>query len=155
MADTLDASLLQQVKARLLTEYPMLLQRCLQALGEDDLWWRPHEGANAVGNLVLHLCGSNRYFLEHVVGGEPNVRDREAEFAARGGISRADIEQTWSDVVARVTGVLDRLSVGDLQRVTSDRGRSVAEILLHVTHHNALHVGQIVWVTKMRRPEAF
>ena len=24
-----------------------------------------------------------------------------------------------------------------------------AQILLHVTHHNAAHMGQIVWVTKM------
>ena len=29
-----------------------------------------------------------------------------------------------------------------------------AQILLHVTHHNATHMGQIVWIAKMLAPGA-
>jgi len=154
MSDTLAAALLDLVKSRLVTEYPRQLTRCLQVLDEDDLWWRPNEQANAVGNLVLHLAGSNRHYLELVISGEPYARDREAEFLARGTRTKADLLAVWADVTNRVARVLDRLTEARLNEPTSEQGRSVAQILLHVSHHNALHLGQIVWVTKMRRPGA-
>jgi uncharacterized damage-inducible protein DinB len=40
---------------------------------------------------------------------------------------------------------------------TTDRtGKSttIAALLLHVSHHTAVHMGQIVWITKMRHPGA-
>ena len=40
---------------------------------------------------------------------------------------------------------------------TTDRTGKVttfAQVLLHVTHHNAVHMGQIVWITKMLHPGA-
>ena len=152
MPDTVDAFLLQHITTRLVTEFPHQVERCLEVLTEDDLWWRPHEQSNAVGNLVLHVAGSNRHFLEHVIGGAPSVRDREAEFAARGGRTKGDVLQIWSDAARRVDAVLRTLTPDRLVQPTSDRNRPVADILLHVTHHNALHIGQIVWITKLRRP---
>jgi hypothetical protein len=87
-----------------------------------------------------------------VIGGAPFVRDRDAEFAARGGRTKADILEIWRDAAGRVDAVLRTLTPERLGQPTSDRNRSVAEVLLHVTHHNALHIGQIVWITKLRRP---
>jgi uncharacterized damage-inducible protein DinB len=150
--DTVAAFLLQHLTTRLVAEFPHQVERCLEVLSEDDLWWRPHEQSNAVGNLVLHVAGSNRHFLEHVIGGAPGVRDRDAEFAARGGRTKSDVLEIWSDVARRVDAVLRALTPDRLVQPTSDRNRSVAEVLLHVTHHNALHIGQIVWITKLRRP---
>ena len=152
MPESVDAFLLQHITTRLVTEFPAQVEKCLEVLGEDDLWWRPHEQANAIGNLVLHVAGSNRHFLEHVIGGAPGVRDRDAEFGARGGQTKSDIQQVWSDVAARVSAVLRTLTPERLSQPTSDRNRSVVDVLLHVTHHNALHIGQIVWITKLRRP---
>jgi uncharacterized damage-inducible protein DinB len=152
MPDSVDAFLLQHLTTRLVNEFPNQVEKCLEVLGDDDLWWRPHEHSNAIGNLVLHLAGSNRHFLEHVIGGAPGVRDREAEFGARGGQAKADLLVVWSDVRSRVEGVLRTLTPQRLLHPTSDRNRSVADVLLHVTHHNALHIGQIVWITKLRRP---
>ena len=152
MPESVDAFLLQHVTTRLVTEFPNQVEKCLEVLSEDDLWWRPHEHSNAIGNLVLHIGGSNRHFLEHVIGGLPFVRDRDAEFAERGGRSKADVLQIWSDVAGRVEAVLRTLTPERLTQPTSDRNRSIAEVLLHVTHHNALHIGQIVWITKLRRP---
>jgi len=154
MSDTLAAALLGLVKSRLVTEYPGQLTRCLQVLDDEDIWWRPNEQANAVGNLVLHLSGSNRHYIEHVVGGDSYARDREAEFLARGARTKADLVAVWADVTRRVARVLDQLTEARLDEPTSEAGRSVGQILLHVTHHNALHLGQIVWVTKLRKPGA-
>jgi uncharacterized damage-inducible protein DinB len=152
MPDSVDAFLLQHITTRLVTEFPGQVEKCLEVLSEDDLWWRPHEQSNAVGNLVLHVSGSNRHFIEHVIGGAPGVRDRDAEFAERGGRTKADVLQIWSDTAARVDAVLRTLTPERLSQPTRDRNRPVADVLLHVTHHNALHIGQIVWITKLRQP---
>jgi uncharacterized damage-inducible protein DinB len=154
MPESVDAFLLRHITTRLVTEFPSQVQKCLEVLSEDDVWWRPHEQSNAVGNLVLHVAGSNRHFLEHVIGGAPGVRDRDAEFATRGGKTKSEILQVWSDVARRVSAVLRTLTPDRLSQPTSDRNRSVCDVLLHVTHHNALHIGQIVWITKLRRPGA-
>ena len=144
------------VRTRLLDDYARQVRACLDTLGEDDVWWRPHEQANAVGNLVLHVAGSNRFYLEHVIDGAADVRNRDAEFAARGSIAKADLAGVWDDTAARVARVLDTLTPARLPDMTERSGRpaSIARILLHVTHHNATHVGQIIWVTKLRRPGA-
>jgi uncharacterized damage-inducible protein DinB len=154
MSETLDTGLLRFFTVKLLTEFPHQLTTCVDSLDEEDLWWRPHDQANAVGNPVLHAAGSNRHYLEHVIGGAPGVRDRASEFAARGAPAKADLLRVWADATARCAQVLGGLAPADLGRPTPDRGRSVADVLLHVTHHNALHIGQIVWITKLRRPGA-
>jgi uncharacterized damage-inducible protein DinB len=152
MPDSVDAFLLQHITTRLVNEFPAHVEKCLDVLSEEDIWWRPHESSNAVANLVLHVAGSNRHFLEHVIGGAPGVRDRDAEFGARGGATKSDVLKVWTDVTGRVDTVLRTLTPERLAQPTSDKNKSVAEVLLHVTHHNALHIGQIVWITKLRRP---
>ena len=149
-----DAEFLTIVRSRLLDEYPRQIRACLDALGEDDVWWRPHEQANAVGNLVLHLAGSNQFYLGHAIGGGADIRDREAEFGARGEPPKASLLRVYEGAGATVQRVLDTLTPARLVETTNAGGRpsSFARILMHVTHHNALHIGQIVWVTKLRRP---
>jgi len=157
MDPPLDAELLPIVRSRLLDDYPRQVKACLQALGDEDIWWRPNEQSNAVANLVLHLAGSNRHYLEYVIGGGVDVRNRDAEFAARGGQSRADLERLYEDVKSIVQRVLDTLTPARLTETTDRTGRtsSFARILLHVTHHNSVHVGQMLWITKMLRPGVF
>jgi uncharacterized damage-inducible protein DinB len=152
----LEAEFLQMVRSRLLDEFPRQIRACLDALGDEELWWRPHEQANAVGNLVVHLAGSNQFYLGHAIGGAPDVRDRAAEFAARGERSAAEVFAVYQEARSTVQRVLDTLTPSRMVDTTSATGRSssFARILMHVTHHNALHVGQIVWVTKLRRPGA-
>jgi len=152
----LDAEFLESVRHRLLTEVPGQIRACLHVLSDDDVWWRPNEQANAVGNLVLHLAGSNQFYLGHVIGGAPDVRDRDAEFAARGGRSAAEVFAVYDAARATVQRVLDTLPPARLVETTTASGRptSVARILMHVTHHNALHLGQIVFITKLRQPGA-
>jgi uncharacterized damage-inducible protein DinB len=156
MAESLDVELLENLRARLLQEFPFHIRTCLATLDDAQIWWRPHEEANAVANLVLHLAGSNRHYHGHVIAGEPDVRDRDAEFAARSGLSKADVLGRWDEVAALVERVLRSVTAGRLAEVTPRGGResSVARTLLHVTHHNAGHVAQIIWITKMLRPGA-
>jgi uncharacterized damage-inducible protein DinB len=156
MQRTLESTVLHVARNRMVHDYPGQIGACLDVLSDEQAWWRPHDTANSVGNLVLHLAGSNRYYFGHVLAGEPNVRDRDAEFAARGGHPVAALKQVWADGVATVARALDGLDPARLMETTDRTGKAttLVQVLLHATHHNAVHLGQIVWVTKMQRPGA-
>jgi hypothetical protein len=67
------------------------IKHCLTQLTDEQVWWRPRADMNAIGNLVLHLTGNVTQLILSGVGGEPDTRDRPAEFAARGGASRDEL----------------------------------------------------------------
>lgn len=151
MDRTLESTLLHVSRSRLMQDYPGQINACLDLLNDQELWWRPNDQANAVGNLVLHLAGSNRYYFEQVIAGRDTGRDRDAEFAARGAYSKAQVRDLWSEACRICNDVLDSLTPPQMMATTERTGKltTYAQILLHVTHHNAAHMGQIVWVTKM------
>lgn len=148
-----ESAVLETARIRLMQDYPMEIGACLDVLDDEQIWWRAHEDVNAVANLVLHLAGSNHFYLEHVIRGQELRRDRDAEFAARGTLSRLQLIDLWARSVRATGAVLATLAPSELADVTERTGKplTVGHIVLHVTHHNALHVGQILCLTKMLR----
>ena len=59
------------------------VEKCLGQLTPEQIWWRGQDNSNAIGNLVLHLCGNVRQWIVAGVGGAPDTRNRDAEFAQR------------------------------------------------------------------------
>ena len=41
-------------------EYFPKIEACLERLSAEEIWWRPNESSNSIGNLVLHLAGNVR-----------------------------------------------------------------------------------------------
>lgn len=150
---SLEAALLDTTRTRLLDDYPAQIAECLAVIGPDDLWWRPNEQANALGNILLHLAGSNRYWIGYGVGARAFARDRAAEFSAQ---HAHDVLGTWASSVAVCREVLSNLEPQHLLETTerTSTPMTIAAILLHASHHMAAHVGQILWITKARRPGA-
>jgi hypothetical protein len=63
----------------------------LDAYPDDaSVWACPPGIPNSAGTLVLHLAGNLRHFVGARLGGTGYVRDRDAEFAARG-LPRAEL----------------------------------------------------------------
>jgi uncharacterized damage-inducible protein DinB len=122
----------------------------LAALSDDELWQRPNPGCNAVGNLVLHLCGSTRHFLGRGVGGSDYVRDRPREFSEPGPLPRAQLLSILEATLREAEAVLAGVAPDRLLETTDRVGgsHSVLALLLRVTHHWAVHTGQIVYVAK-------
>jgi uncharacterized damage-inducible protein DinB len=156
MDRTLESTLLHVMKIRMLQDFPRQINACLDVLSEEELWWRPNEHANSAANLVLHLAASNRYYFEEILAGRPVSRDRDAEFAVRGGRSKAEIRATWDEASSAVATVLNALEPSQMMQTTDRTGKTTtfAQVLLHVSHHNATHMGQILWATKELRPRA-
>ena len=139
-------------------EYLPKIQKCLETLAEEDIWWRPGPASNSAGNLVLHLCGNARQWIVHGVGGAPDLRERSEEFAIEGGIGSAQLahhlETTLADVDA-VLAAVERDVTGrpDVllgRRVIQGLDVSVLEAIYHVVEHFSQHAGQIFYITKMR-----
>jgi len=124
------------------------IQDCLGKLTEEQIWTRNTDNENAVGNLVLHLAGNVRQWVCHAVGGQPDVRHREAEFAAKSGSDAGDrLRTTIADAIA----VIRDLTPDDLMTKTTVQGFNLTKGLAvyHVVEHFAGHTGQIIFATKL------
>src|ERR1044071_9073573 len=75
----------------LLGDYLPKIERCLEKLTDEQIWWRANEQSNSIGNLILHLCGNARQWNVCGVGSQPDSRNRDAEFAQRDAIARNEL----------------------------------------------------------------
>jgi uncharacterized damage-inducible protein DinB len=127
------------------------IESCLERLTDDQIWSRGAAHENSVGNLVLHLCGNARQWIEAGAGGEKDIRDRDREFSTRGGLTAADllshVKQTVDRAVTVIEGVTaDRL----LDEINPQTGPiSVLEAIYQVVGHFQQHTGQIILATKI------
>jgi uncharacterized damage-inducible protein DinB len=124
---------------------------CLSRLTQEQLWWRAGEAQNAVGNLVLHLCGNVHQRITSALGsGIPDTRDRDREFDARSTATPQELRQLLKGTVAEALVVLRQYPAARLlERARIPHyDRSVLENVLSVIEHFAQHTGQIIFITK-------
>ena len=126
------------------------IETCLSGLTEEQIWARSSDNENAIGNLVLHLSGNVRQWIVSGVGGRPDIRQRDAEFAARGG-GGAELVVRLEEAVEEAAGVLARLTPERLSEriVVQHYDVTVLEAIYHVVEHFSGHTGQIIFATKM------
>jgi uncharacterized damage-inducible protein DinB len=155
--DELGRVVIEEVRGRLVSGFPQQVRACLDALSDEQIWWRPNPGSNSIGNLVLHLCGSTRHFLGRAVGGTDYRRDRPGEFAEKGPIPKEKLRAILQETVAETDRVLASLPSARLQEVTDRAGEpfTVVNLLLRTSHHWAAHVGQMVYAAKALRDGVF
>lgn len=136
--------------ARKLEQLAGRIDDCLARLDEEQIWRRGSEAENSVGNLVLHLCGNLRQWIGTGVAGLPDVRRREEEFAARGGIESAELRKRLAAAVGEAVGTIRGLGEERLlESVEVQRYRlTLLEAVYHVVEHFAQHAGQILFATK-------
>jgi uncharacterized damage-inducible protein DinB len=145
-------SILAQARHSLQAHHLPRIARCLALLPEEQIWWRPHSTSNSVGSLVLHLCGNVRQWIISGLGGAPDRRQRDQEFAERGPIPKRRLIRQLRRTVNEACRVLKRASPADLEKPRLIQGYRVTgfQAITHVTEHFAHHSGQIILITKMR-----
>ena len=108
--------------------------------------WTPGPGMNSISVLILHLCGSERYWIGDVALGEPSGRDREQEFRARG-LNLDQLKQRLAAADEYARQALMRFSPSDLEILKTsprnDKTFRVGWCLAHALEHTALHVGHL------------
>jgi uncharacterized damage-inducible protein DinB len=143
---------LAQSREYLTAHYLPKIEAALEGLDEGDLWWRPNPASNAIGNLILHLAGNVRQWIVSGVGGAPDRRERDAEFAARGELSGPVLLTRLTEAVRDADAVLARTDPASLSERRPIQGRDVTvlEAVYHVVEHFAMHAGQILYIAKLR-----
>jgi uncharacterized damage-inducible protein DinB len=123
---------------------------CLGKLNDDQIWSRGGEHENAIGNLVLHLCGNARQWIGTGLGGKPDIRVRDREFQARGGLTASELTERITGVVNEAIEVILRLDEAALTKRMTIQNCDVTGVgaLIHVVQHFAQHTGQIILLTK-------
>lgn len=119
---------------------------------EADLW-RTREGiTNTAGNLALHIAGNLQHFFGSVLGSTGYLRDREAEFGAKG-VSREELIMELDKAKLAVGDVLEVITREELNSEyplevlgctwTTER------FFLHLFGHLNYHLGQVNYLRRM------
>src|SRR5689334_14987375 len=140
-----------RASAYILNDYLPKIERCLEKLSDQQIWWRANEESNSIGNLVLHLCGNARQWIVCGVGSQPDHRDRDAEFSQREVVPRHELLTLLRTTLADVQTTLESLDPATLLERRPIQGHDVEllEAIFHVTEHFSMHAGQIFLLTKI------
>lgn len=143
-------TLFLQASSTKLEQMTGYLTTCLLKLSDEQIWERHGAHENAVGNLVLHLCGNMRQWIMHGVGGAADVRVRDTEFSQTEGLTAAELVALYKSTVDEARSIIDSLPAERLVERTTPQGRnvSVLEAIYQVVGHVQQHVGQIILLTK-------
>ena len=135
----------------LVSEYLPKIEKCLDQLDDNQIWWRANPQSNSIGNLILHLCGNARQWIICGLGDEMDRRERDAEFAQTELIERAKLTELLRTTIKEVADVLNRIDPATLLEKRRIQGVEVdvLQAIFHVTEHFSMHTGQIILLTKL------
>lgn len=142
-------------RAKLLDQSWPRLRSTVESLTDEQVWWRPNEASNSIGNLLLHLNGNVRQWLVSSFNQHADARHHPVEFAERDHLPARALLDRLGATLDEAAAVLTRLTADDLAATLNIQGYSVSglEAIYHVVEHFSLHYGQIVYITKMLRAE--
>lgn len=150
-APTVALAFIDQARKFLSDEYLPKLERCLEQLSDEQIWWRANEQSNSIGNLLLHLSGNARQWIVSGLGGANDARVRQQEFDERRVIPRAELLETVRKTLRDVDKTLADFDHGKLLNRYPIQGTTATalEAIFHVTEHFSMHTGQIILLTKL------
>jgi uncharacterized damage-inducible protein DinB len=142
---------IQRAREFLREQYLPKIERCLEKLTDEQIWWRSNSESNSIGNLLLHLSGNARQWIVCGLGGEVDARERQSEFNERRTIAREELLSRLRSTVEAVDATLatfDASRLLDQFRIQGTEATALAAIF-HVTEHFSMHTGQIILQTKI------
>lgn len=147
----LAADFLAFSREKLLRQYWPRLRGCVESLTDEQVWWRPNEASNSIGNLILHLNGNVRQWIVSSFNRLEDKRDRPAEFSERRIIPATALLEKLGATMQEASEVLVQLKEEDLLASFQIQGYAVTGLsaIYQVVEHFGMHYGQIVFVTKL------
>jgi len=141
----------QKARELLREEYLPKIERCVEKLTDEQVWWRPNPESNSIGNLLLHISGNARQWIVCGLGGDTDLRQRQTEFDERKIIAREELLAHLRATVADVDQALERFDPARLLDKYPIQGTEATALaaIFHVTEHFSMHTGQIILLTKV------
>jgi uncharacterized damage-inducible protein DinB len=141
---------LDESRGFLTKDYLPKIERCVNRLTPAQVWSRSNEASNSIGNLLLHLAGSSRYWAVEVIGGKPIGRVRRQEFDGREPVPAEQLLADLRRAVSEVDGQLATLTDQGLleMRTSHEEQLTVLWCVYHIVEHFSMHTGQILSMAK-------
>jgi len=144
---------IENIIKRLIT-YKELGNRTIEALNDEDLNYSPNEESNSIAVIVQHLHGNMLSRFTHFLteDGEKSWRKRDEEFNTNH-LAKEKILDLWNEGWQAVLQALQGLQPGDLMKTIYIRNEPliVYDAILRQLAHYPYHVGQMVYIGKLRK----
>jgi len=149
--DEVGQSFIAGARASFAEDYLPKIERCLELLRDEQIWWRANPQSNSIGNLLLHLSGNVRQWIVCGVGGARDERDRDSEFAQRDMLPRDELLARLKQTLSEADAALAKFDAAKLMERHLIQGCDVTALsaIFHVVEHFSMHTGQIIMMAKM------
>lgn len=138
--------------------YKKLADDAMAQLEDSQLTWQPNEESNSIAIIVKHMWGNmlSRWTDFLTTDGEKSWRQRDAEFDNDLN-NREALLQKWEEGWKCLFDALSSITDEDLERIVYIRneGHTVLEAINRQIAHYSYHVGQIVYLAKMLKNDAW
>jgi len=136
----------------------MLGDKAFAQLDEKDLFFKPSKESNSIAIIVQHVSGNmlSRWTNLLTEDGEKSWRDRDAEFEDVLS-TKENMLNAWNKGWDCVLNVLGNLKPEDLMQTITIRNEPllVVDAILRQLDHYGGHIGQIVYIGKLIKNEAW
>jgi hypothetical protein len=151
--------------SNLLTELKVVFQRhktmaekAMASLDDADFFRRPGQVVNPIALVVKHLAGNfvSRWTDFLTTDGDKPTRNRDGEFLLTDVDTRTNLLAAWESAWTILFNTLASLQESDLQKTITIRGEimTARQALLRGLAHTAYHVGQILYIARMLKPDS-
>ena len=148
--------MLSEIRAEF-RRYRKMAEETLVDLDDQSFFQKPGTAVNPIALIVKHVGGNlrSRWTDFLTTDGEKPDRNRDSEFAIVQGDSRDSLMHRWNTGWSALESTLATLSNLDLDRTITIRGEAMSarEACLRSVTHTAYHVGQILYVARLLKPE--
>ena len=148
MAETfLEAQIAIQLFDRKLDQ----IRRIANEFPADKIWIRPQPDMVSLGNLICHVAGSMRDWLENGLGQGAWQRDRQREFDRDSDLNREALIQHLDETRQHCDSFLAQIdaTTWNQERPFRDSSYTVRVIVLQQLDHAAYHAGQAAFLRRI------
>jgi hypothetical protein len=133
------------------------INHCLDQLTDEQVWWRPRQEMNSIGNLMLHLSGNVKQWIVSGLGNSADVRNRPAEFSQRGPIPKAELLKQLTRVVTEAKSVLAQRTATEMLAQRRIQGFEVTgwQAIFGCVPHFQGHTQEIICLTRLQLGDAY
>lgn len=131
------------------------LERALEGSTAAEAAWRPAEGLNTIWQLVNHMTFWTQYMI-NLLTNQTNPEGHIENAITFGAPGDEDDEAGWSAAKEGLFAVQAKLkSIAAETDLAQAVGKSatIGKVIIDVTTHNAMHLGQIILLRKLRAQE--
>ena len=150
-------SYLESVKKQFVY-YNGLGDSTFEKLSEQDIHWQHNANSNSIAIITHHIAGNmlSRWTNFLSEDGEKNWRQRDKEFEEVIK-NKAELLAKWEEGWQCLFNAIDPLTSSDLEKIIyiRNQGHTVVEAINRQLAHYAYHIGQLVYLAKMIKGNAW